>query len=288
MPTEGLSQQFRQSCAVPTAWSRGRRCVTQSLDVSWGGQNWKPLGQGANTRDTIVSCRAGEYCVVINGALGCCPEGFVLIHQAENGQYADRNEYSKVCDSVRTCTDHSNPGCKNGGTVGGSLCWLVTPAIPIPEFSSLTADKYSGANTPYCNSIGYTDYCDTVPPPAITKTATLTTTVCPHSNYTVTPSCPSPPANHTTPCASAPANHTTTYILPTLAPYPSDEESEATPTPTYIAHTSIYVSTSTNRTTSVPKPTVPPIQTGGGDTINVSFSVAMGGCAVALLGAFLG
>ncbi|KAF8429558.1 hypothetical protein EV426DRAFT_667894 [Tirmania nivea] len=195
-----------------------------------------------------LSCRVGEYCVVINGSVGCCPEG-------------------KVCGSIRTCLDHDTSGCEKGGTLNGALC--------------------CDANIPYCNTIGNTQFCDSVKQEVITKTITSTTTVCPYSNATatVTRSCPSSPAGNTT---------TTTYNLPTLTPYPSEKGPKATlttstelPTILVVAETSSYNVPTANVTSTIPVPSKPAME-GKAVASSASLSVVLGGIAVAIMGILLG
>ncbi|KAF8471244.1 hypothetical protein BDZ91DRAFT_846834 [Kalaharituber pfeilii] len=110
-------------------------------------------------KESGLSCRVGEYCIVIDGRIGCCPNG-------------------SVCNGIRTCVDHSTEGCERGGTLGNAVC--------------------CDAKAPYCNRIGSSHYCDISLPPLITTTVTITTTVCPYANTTTTiPSCPSPTASTT-------------------------------------------------------------------------------------------
>ncbi|KAF8457767.1 hypothetical protein BGX38DRAFT_1139247 [Terfezia claveryi] len=189
-----------------------------------------------------LSCRTGEYCVVIDGSVGCCPEG------------------------IRTCVDHDTSGCEKGGTVHGALC--------------------CDANVPYCNTIGNTQFCDSVKQEIITQTITSTVTICPHSNATaaVTRSCPSSPASNTT---------TTTYALPTLTPYPSENGAKVTftstemPTTLVVAETSSYNISSANVTPTIPIPSKPAME-GRAVASNASFSVVLGGIVVAFMGILLG
>lgn len=200
--------------------------------------------------DTIsgLSCRAGEYCVIIDGSVGCCPEG-------------------KVCGSIRTCVDHDTSGCEKGGTINGALC--------------------CDANVPYCNTIGSTQFCDSVKPETITKTVTISTTVYPSFNPTTTAtrSCSSSSAGDTT---------TTTYILPTLTPYPSEEGPKVTstvstelPTTLVVARTSSYNVPTANVTSTIPVPSKPAME-GKAVASSASFSVVLGGIAVAFMGILLG
>ncbi|KAI5807998.1 hypothetical protein DFH27DRAFT_291317 [Peziza echinospora] len=81
-----------------------------------------------------LSCRTGQYCVIVNGAVGCCPEG-------------------KTCNAVKSCLDYSTKGCEKGGTHKGALC--------------------CAKEVPHCNKFGQTQYCEAAENATVNGTLTM-------------------------------------------------------------------------------------------------------------------